>query len=61
MLAFIEQRFLSDGGMGARHLTLRDQYANTLDDLFDFEHSPSLNVSLIEAPPPINDCTPPGL
>jgi phospholipase C len=61
MLAFVEQRFLSDGGTGPRHLTLRDQYANTLDDLFDFENSPSMNISLIQAQLPINDCSPPGV
>jgi len=61
MLALIEKRFLSipgPFGTAAAHLTLRDQYANTLEDMFDFAHSPSLNVSLTQAQPPANDCTP---
>ena len=64
LLAFIEERFLGDhtsgGGLRPVHLTLRDQYADTLEDLFDFENSPSLDSSLFEAQPPVNDCTPPG-
>jgi hypothetical protein len=31
--AFIEKRFLSN-----EHLTFRDQYAHTLEDIFDFDH-----------------------
>jgi len=61
MLGLIEKRFLlTPGPFGtiAAHLTLRDQYANTLEDMFDFAHSPSLNVSLTQAQPPANDCTP---
>ncbi len=62
LLAFIEERFLSDqttGGKGSRlHLTLRDQYADPLEDLFDFDNAPSLNTPLIEAQPPAADCTP---
>jgi phospholipase C len=57
ILAFIEKRFLSGGGSRA-HLTLRDQYANTLEDLFDFTNAPSLNTSVIEAQLPVTDCTP---
>jgi len=57
ILAFIEKRFLSGGGSQA-HLTLRDQYANTLEDLFDFTNAPSLNTSVIEAQLPVTDCTP---
>jgi len=49
MLAFIEQRFLPDGS----HLTLRDQNANRLQDMFDFNHSPSLNAVIGAAPAPV--------
>jgi phospholipase C len=41
------------------HLTNRDLFANTLEELFDFDHSPSLNTSVGSAAPPVNDCTPP--
>jgi phospholipase C len=60
ILAFIEQRFLTTGsGAGTRaHLTLRDQYADTLADLFDFENAPSLNTPVIQAQSPVTDCTP---
>jgi phospholipase C len=60
ILAFIEQRFLTTGsGGGARaHLTLRDQYADSLADVFDFENAPSLNTPVIQAQPPATDCTP---
>ncbi len=62
LLAFIEERFLSDaasvGGGGTLHLTLRDQSADALKDLFDFENAPSLNSPLIVAQPPVKDCTP---
>src|SRR5205807_5030101 len=57
LLALIEKRFLNAGGQRL-HLTLRDQYANTLEDMFDFDLSPSLNTSVGQAAPPINDCTP---
>jgi nucleoside-diphosphate-sugar epimerase len=52
--AAIENRFLSidkDGTDGQgdhkrhQHLTLRDEYASTLEDLFDFDESPSLVVA----------------
>ena len=49
MLAFIEQRFLPNGS----HLTLRDQNANRLQDMFDFNHSPSLNAVIGTAPAPV--------
>jgi phospholipase C len=49
MLAFIEQRFLPFGS----HLTLRDQNANRLQDMFDFNHSPSLNAVISTAPAPV--------
>ena len=62
MLAFIEERFLNDnpalGAAGRRHLTLRDQHADTLEDLFDFDKAPSLNTSVTHARPPTTDCTP---
>src|SRR6516164_640199 len=67
LLALIEKRFLSadenetngEGGDNARpHLTRRDQYAHTLEDLFDFEHSPSLDTLMVPAAPPAEDCTP---
>jgi phospholipase C len=53
LLALIEKRFL-----GGQHLTRRDQYANTLEDMFDFDDSPSLNAPVGHAAPPVNDCTP---
>ena len=55
ILGFIEERFLN--GYRA-HLTLRDQYANTLTDLFDFDNAPSLSTHAIQAQPPAMDCTP---
>ena len=70
ILALIEQRFLSadeeelrdsdrDRDDSARpHLTRRDQHADPLLDMFDFESSPSLNTLVISALPPTNDCTP---
>ena len=63
LLAFIEKRFLSvddesNSNDGRQHLTLRDQQANTLEDLFDFDHAPSLNTPVTQAAPPVNDCTP---
>jgi len=63
ILAFIEERFLNDqasGGAGRRHLTLRDQYASPLEDLFDFDNAPSLDTPVIEAQLPVIDCTPAG-
>jgi phospholipase C len=58
LLALIEKRFLPSGSGGSLHLTRRDQNANTLEDLFDFDNSPSLNTPVTEAAPPIVDCTP---
>ena len=49
LLAIIEQRFLTRGGQRP-HLTTRDEYADTLSDIFDFNHSPSLNASIPSAP-----------
>jgi phospholipase C len=67
ILAFIEKRFFStdaaDGGddnveVTRQFLTLRDKHAHTLEDLFDFENSPSLNTNVSLAAPPAQDCTP---
>jgi phospholipase C len=61
MLALIERRFLATAGKhGATpaHLTLRDEFANDMQDMFDFTSSPSLNTLLTQALPPTNDCTP---
>ena len=50
--AFIEKRFLSSA-----HLTLRDADASTLEDMFDFDNSPSLNAAVSQAPlPAATDC-----
>lgn len=57
LLHLIEKRFLSTP-TGTPHLTRRDQQANDLEDLFDFDHSPSLNTGVGSAQPPVNDCTP---
>ena len=68
MLAFIEKRFLGVGegddedrdDDSGRHLSLsrRDQHANALEDMFDFDRSPSLHTTLTQAGPPLVDCTP---
>jgi phospholipase C len=55
MLAFIEQRFMPEGS----HLTLRDENASRLQDMFDFNKSPSLNATVGTAPAPVateHDC-----
>jgi phospholipase C len=57
VLALIEKRFLKTGA-GILHLTLRDQRANDLEDMFDFTNSPSLNTPVTQAAPPVVDCTP---
>lgn len=57
ILALVERRFLTINGV-TLHLTKRDQYANPLEDLFDFKNSPSLNTPVTQAQPPANDCTP---
>ena len=57
LLALIEKRFLNNGGTPL-HLTKRDASANTLEDLFDFNNSPSVNTTVTLAAPPTNDCTP---
>src|SRR5215471_10115109 len=65
LLALIEKAFMSagedgdqDGADSRPHLTKRDQHANTLEDLFDFDKSPSLNTTVGVAAPPAQDCTP---
>jgi phospholipase C len=58
ILAFIERRFLTVAGQPHLHLTARDQHASTLEDLLDFNHSPSLSTTLTQAAPPAVDCTP---
>jgi phospholipase C len=57
LLAFIEKRFLARGNGGRPHLTLRDQHASTLEDLFDFDNAPSLGTAVLQAVPPAQDCT----
>jgi phospholipase C len=56
MLALIEKRFLSgrngDDDGERPHLTARDLHASTLEDMFDFNHAPSLNALVTTAPPP---------
>jgi len=50
LLAFIEKRFLSLDNPDERlHLTNRDRHAGTLEDMFDFEGSPSLNTAVGQA------------
>ena len=59
MLAFIAERFLKTAPGGIRpHLTLRDQNADSLMDLFDFQNAPSLNTPVLQAQAPAVDCTP---
>jgi phospholipase C len=58
LLALIERRFL-----GSDHLTARDAHAYTLEDLFDFETSPSLETDVypsLAIPPDSSDpgCSP---
>jgi phospholipase C len=57
MLALIEARFLSTNET-TMYLTKRDQHADRLLDLFDFDGAPSLNTPLTSALPPASDCTP---
>ena len=59
LLAFIEKRFLSLVNPDERlHLTNRDLHADTLEDMFDFTSSPSLNTAVGQASAPTSDCTP---
>jgi len=57
LVALIEKRFMNHGGGGQQYpsLTLRDANADTLEDLFDFDHSPSLDATIPTAPPPSPD------
>ena len=56
LLALIEKRFFGDDA----HLTARDANASTLEDLFDFDHSPSLDAAVSPelAPAPAAPCAP---
>ena len=56
LLALVEKRFFMDDA----HLTARDANAGTLEDLFDFDHAPSLAapVSPALAPLPSTLCAP---
>jgi phospholipase C len=45
-------------GGSHQHLTKRDQLANPLEDMFDFDDAPSLGIALTQAAPPAVDCTP---
>ena len=56
LLALIEKRFI--GGAPPPHLTNRDGHAPSLEDMFDFDASPSLNAAVGSASPPAQDCTP---
>ncbi len=60
ILALIEQRFFPLNNEAQRtSLTLRDQNANTLEDMFNFSQSPSLYTAVPGvAPLPVSDCTP---
>jgi phospholipase C len=53
LLAMIEKRFLNlDSGGSSAHLTARDQHADTLEDMFDFDNRPSLSAAIGDAPDP---------
>jgi len=53
ILALIEKRFFSlNRRSGRSHLTNRDLHAATLEDMFDFNRSPSLNATIPTAPAP---------
>jgi phospholipase C len=61
LLALIERRFLNTPGAeddSTLHLTKRDQHADPLLDLFDFDDAPSLGTQVTTALPPATDCTP---
>jgi phospholipase C len=59
LLALIEKRFLTGPDGKTQHLTARDGHAWTLEDMFDFKRSPSLNTAIPPPqPPPALDCTP---
>jgi phospholipase C len=52
ILAFIEKRFFHGKHT---HLTLRDQNASTLEDMFDFKNAPSLNAAIPQGKAPGKD------
>jgi phospholipase C len=54
LMALVEKRFITPTGRGRRHpaLTDRDAVADTLENLFDFDRSPSLDTALPPLPPP---------
>ncbi len=60
LLALIEKVFTTtdDSDDQPPHLTRRDQHANTLEDMFDFDRSPSFSTAVGTAAPPAQDCTP---
>lgn len=64
ILALIEKVFMTSGGddesddTDRPHLTQRDLHASALEDMFDFDHAPSLNTAIGVALPPAQDCTP---
>ena len=58
ILALIEKRFLPAEDGGRLHLTARDRFASTLEDLFDFDNAPSMHAVVGRAAPPAIDCTP---
>jgi phospholipase C len=72
VLALIEKRFMTSGARHASdgdgdaddvdkmrpHLTNRDLFASTMEDMFDFDRSPSLITTVGTAAPPVDDCTP---
>jgi phospholipase C len=66
MLALIEKRFMDpdrdedsdEVDRDRPHLTNRDLFASTLEDMFDFDHSPSFFTAVGTAAPPAVDCTP---
>lgn len=64
ILALIEKRFFRLGQEAANDqqtfLTRRDRNADTLEDMFDFNHSPSLRTAVPPTPPSFTDCTPGG-
>ena len=65
ILALIEKRFFrlaKEATTGQQtFLTNRDENANTLEDMFDFKHSPSLKTAVPRVTKlPVNDCTPVG-
>jgi phospholipase C len=58
LLRLIEERFMQKPGAALPHLTARDANAASFEDMFDFDHSPSLKAAVGSAAPPKVDCTP---